>query len=340
MIVVKEMKYENMLRLTEHLNTMNYYLNLEEGLKITFEQLEFIEPAGAVVFLSTMDKIKEENIPYEIEPIDEFKRRAAISYGETMGIFQQIGVSDAPSYISGPTYIAPTKIELNTLREEIKIKGITIEQYYEEVSERIVNKALELLGLDISQEVDELFNYVVREMIRNIFDHSNTTHYYYALQSYRYTACVEIVIADAGVGLKSTIPFDIEEVWHGHNTDEEAIIKALTPGLSALSNHSYAPEDYKNSGYGLALVKKIIQNSEGLFSIASGKKSLTATSGEEIFEDCDIKGTVIRLRINLNNLKGINFEEVLEEAEKEAKEKGYDQKASTASKTLKSKNRI
>ena len=340
MIVVREMKYENMLRLTEHLNTNNYYLDLEDGLKISFEQLQFIEPAGAVVFLSTMDKIKEENIPYEIEPINEFKRTAAISYGETMGIFQQIGVSNAPSSTSGSTYIAPTKIELEELRREINIKGITIEQYYEEVSERIVKKALDLLGLAFSQEVEELFIYVVREIIRNIFDHSDTTHYYYALQSYKYSACVEIVIADAGVGLKSTIPFDVEEVWYGQNTDEEAIRKALIPGLSALSNHSYAPEDYKNSGYGLALVKKIIQKSEGLFSIASGRKSFTATNEEEFFAECDIKGTVIRLRINLNNLKSINFEEILVEAEKEAREKGYSQKASTASKTLKSKNRI
>lgn len=340
MIVIREMKYENMLRMTNHLNSINYYLDSDEDLKITFKHLEFIEPAGAVVFLSTMDKIIEENIAFDIEPIDQYKRNSAISYGETMGIFQQIGISDAPSHTSGATYIAPIKIKLEELRRRLNTNGKTIEQYYEEVSERIVRKALDLLELDLSQDVEELFIYVVREMIRNIFDHSDTTHYYYALQSYKYKACVEIVIADAGVGLKDTIPFDVEEIWNDQNNDEEAIRKALTPGLSALSNHSYAPEDYKNSGYGLALVKKIIQQSEGLFSIASGEKSLTATNEKEFFKDCDIKGTVIRMRINLNKLRDVNFENVLAEAEREAKEKGYHQKASTASKTVKSKKRF
>ncbi len=340
MIVVKEMKYENMLKMTDHLNSNNYYINSDDGLKITFKHLEFIEPAGAILFLSTMDKIKEENIPYEIEPIDEFRKKSAISYGETMGIFQQIGLSDAPSYTSGSTYIAPTKVTLTEIYRKLGAYDTTIEQYYEDISEKIVIKALDLLNLDLSEEVKELFIYVVREMIRNIFDHSGTPHYYYALQSYRYSNCVEIVIADVGVGLQRTIPFDVEEKWNGTNTDEEAIRKALTPGLSALSNHSYAPDDYKNSGYGLALVKRIIQLSEGLFSIASGKKSLTATTDEEILDDCDINGTVVRMRINLNKLKDVKFESVLAEAEREAKEKGFEQMASTASKTVKSKNLI
>lgn len=340
MIVVKKMKYEEMLKLTEVLNRRNYYIDSENGLQITFEHLEFIEPAGAIVFLSMMDKIKEESIPYRIEPINEFKTRSAISYGETMGIFQKIGVSDARFYESGPTYIAPNKVELNVLRERINREGTDIEQYYEEISNNIVDKALGLLKVELSQKVKELFIYVVREMIRNIFDHSDTTHYYYALQSYKNSACVEVVIADSGVGLKNTIPFDVEEVWYGQNTDEEAIRKSLIPGLSALSNHAYASEDYKNSGYGLALVKKIIQKSDGMFSIASGKKSLRATKNEEIFEDCDINGTVIRLRLKLNNLKDVKFEEVIEEAEGEARDIGFSQKASTASKTLKSKNRI
>lgn len=333
MLIVEEMKYENMLNMTAHLYNNNYYLGSEEGVKITFKNLKFIEPAGAVLFLSTMDKIHELQIPYEIEPIDKYRNKSAISYGETMGIFQQIGLSDAPSNSSGFTYLAPTKVEIKEVHKNLE--G-SLEQYFEQISELIVIKALKLVGTNLVENVNDLFMFVVREMIRNIFDHAQTSHYYYALQTYKANNCVEVVIADVGVGLLATIPFDIEEKWLEKNTDEEAIKKSLIPGLSAFSNHSYAPEDYKNSGYGLTLVKKIIQRTEGLFSIASGAKSITYTAEEEFVSDCDVTGTIVRMKINLNKLKYVNFKEVLREAETEARDKGFIQTPSTASKTVKS----
>lgn len=332
MLVVEEMKYENMLKMTAHLYNNNYYLDSEDGVKITFKELRFIEPAGAILFLSTMDKINELQIPYEFEPIDKYKDKSAISYGETMGIFQQIGLSDAPSYSSGLTYLAPKKVEIKKVYEDLE--G-SLEQYFEQISELIVLKALELVDTNVVESVNDLFIFVVREMVRNIFDHAQAPHYY-ALQSYKASNCVEVVIADIGVGLLATIPFDIEERWFKKNTDEEAIKKSLIPGLSAFSNHSYAPEDYKNSGYGLTLVKKIIQQTEGTFSIASGTKSITYNAEEELVNDCDIKGTIIRMKINLNKLKYVDFQEVLRGAELEARDEGFIQTPSTASKTVKS----
>jgi len=336
LIVVKEMKYENMLRMTQHLSSRNYYTHEDDNLEITFEHLEFIEPAGALLFLATMDKIKELEVPYEIKPINHLKR-SAISYGETMGIFQKLGISNAPSYSSGSTYIAPTKIIISDVYKEIELIGETVEDYFETISIRIVNKALSIVGFGITETVKDLFIFVVREMIRNIFDHSKSPHFYYALQSYRTIGCVEVVIADVGVGLLRTVPFDIEERWLGKDTDEEAIRKAVIPGLSAYSNHTYAPEDYKNSGYGLALVKKIIQRTDGLFSLASGTKSITFTSEGENVVECDVPGTIVRMRIQLDKLANANFEEVLTEAENEAKTRGYQHTPSTASRTVKSK---
>lgn len=336
LIVVKEMKYENMLRMTKYLCSKDYYLKDSEDLRITFEHLEFIEPAGALLFLTTMDKIRGLKVPYGIEPINHLKR-SAISYGETMGIFQQLGISDAPSYTSGATYIAPTKIKIQEVFRKLDDVGESIESYYETISDKIVGKALRLVDSEVDEGVRDLFIFVVREMIRNIFDHSQSPHYYYASQAYRANNSVEVVIADVGVGLLATIPFDVEERWFGKDTDEEAIRKALTPGISALSNHSYAPEDYKNSGYGLALVKRIIQRTDGLFSIASGTKSITFTAEEEIINNCDINGTIVRMRLQLDKLESVSFQEILDEAENEAKIKGFKQIPSTASKTIKSK---
>ena len=184
--------------------------------------------------------------------------------------------------------------------------------------------------------VRDLFEFVVREIIRNIFDHSQTTHFYYGSQLYPATNSVELVIADLGLGLLKTIPFDIEESWFNQPTDEDAIRKAMIPGLSALSNHAYAPEDYKNSGYGFALVRRIVERTKGIFSIASGKKTISYSYSGENIENCDIKGTLIRMRINLDRLNTVDFDEILEDARKEASSKGYSRSPSSASQKLKS----
>lgn len=338
LILIKNMKYDSMLKLTKHLYDQNYYLDSsDKELIISFERLEFIEPAGAILLLSTIDKFLRDGIPHYFEPINRYRHKDAVSYGETMGIFQQLGISDAPAYTSGARYLAPTRVDIQEIYEESRVGSMTIEDYFEEIAQKLVSKTLNLARTDLENSVEDLFVFVVREMIRNIFDHSNASHYYYALQAYEKTNCVEVVIADFGVGLLETVPFNVEERWYGLDTDEEAIRKSLLPGVSALSNHSYAPEYYKNSGYGLALVKRIIQETKGLFSIASGLKSITYSCEEEIVDDCDITGTMVRMNINLTNLKSVHFDSILKEAEREAKDKGSNMSPSSASKTLRSK---
>lgn len=335
MISIVNMKYDNMMRMTKHLNEKKYYSDEPEGLTFQFSSLSFIEPAGAIILLSTIDRLREDAIPYELESIENLNRDA-ISYGETMGIFQKLGLSDARSFSQGTNYIAPTKVVIAELFDSLHNQGKTIEAYYDDIASKIVKKILRDLGTDSDEDVRDLFEFVVREMIRNIFDHSQTTHFYYGSQLYTATNSVEVVIADLGLGLVNTIPFDIEETWFSQPTDEDAIRKAMIPGLSALSNHAYAPEDYKNSGYGLALVRRIVERTNGYFSIASGKRSITYSLSEEIIEDCDIKGTVIRMRINLDRLHTIDFDVILEDAKKEASSKGYSNSPSSASQKLKS----
>ncbi|MFP5179499.1 hypothetical protein PQS33_00420 [Bacillus altitudinis] len=335
MINVINMKYDDMMKMTKHLEEKCYFVNKENNLKFYFSKLEFIEPAGAIIFLSTIDRLQEDKILYELESIHDIERDA-ISYGETMGIFQKLGISNARSFSEGTNYIAPTKVVMSELITSLYEQDKPIEKYFDEISTKIVRKVLRNLAFQADEAVKNLFKFVLREIVRNIFDHSETPHYYYCSQIYPSTNSVEVVLADVGLGLLNTVPFNIEETWSDNPLDEDAIRKAIIPGLSAYSNHAYAPEDYKNSGYGLALVKRIIEKTDGVFSIASGKKTITYNSLGEFVEDCDLKGTLIRMRINLNNLNLVNFDEVLEDARKEAVNKGYSDSPSSASQKLKS----
>lgn len=335
MINIINMRYDKMMEMTKFLHENNYFKEGNSELKFSFSSLDFIEPAGAIIFLSTIDKLNIYNIPYELESIENLNRDA-VSYGKTIGMFQELGLSEAHSFDYGKTYISPTKVRVSEIHQSLREQKKSTEDYYDEVSSLIVSKALQGFEYDFSEEVNNLFVYVVREMVRNIFDHSKTDHFYYGSQMYPALGSVEVVIADLGEGLFETVPFDMEDEWFKELTDEDAIRRAIIPGLTAASNHSYAPDDYKNSGYGLALVQRILQKTEGIFSIASGEKSLTFSSEDETVNDCNIKGTLIRMRIKLNELEKIDFCEILKDAQKEALEKGFHDTPSSASKRIKS----
>lgn len=65
MINVINMKYDKMMKMTKHLEEKSYFVNTEDNLKFHFSNLNFIEPAGAIIFLSTIDRLQEDEIPYE-----------------------------------------------------------------------------------------------------------------------------------------------------------------------------------------------------------------------------------------------------------------------------------
>ncbi|ANU11977.1 hypothetical protein BBH88_17810 [Planococcus antarcticus DSM 14505] len=159
MIGIREMKYKNMLKMTEDIQ-QKYYYEAEEELVFSFSNLKFIEPAGALIFLLTVNKLQENKIPYEIEPIIDLMHKAAITYGERMGIFQKLGLSDAPMYSEGTTYIAPAETNIKKVFEELKLQGTTIENYYDDISEKIVNKILMQFENYTDENVRDLFLFV------------------------------------------------------------------------------------------------------------------------------------------------------------------------------------
>lgn len=324
------MKFNQMLSTTKLLK--KHFIPNEAELMFSFSNLKFIEPAGALVFLSTMDMLTDEGIDYKFETIDNI-HTSAVSYGKNLGIFQQLNLCQDSSHDFGDTYISPKKVAI----KDVYAQNFPIENYYEQFSRRIVSHSIKMLNYSVGEEVKTLFTYVIREMIRNIFDHSLTTHFYYASQKYPKSEFVEVAICDEGCGLRATVPFDVEERWYDQDTDENAIRKAMLPGITAASNHAYASENYKNSGYGLSLVRKIIEETDGEFCIATGTKAINFRKNEEEVKDCYIRGTVVRMRINIQKLSIINFDDLVSDAINDAERYGVHRTPSRASRTLRSK---
>lgn len=328
------MKYDDIIKLNQ---TLHELVKTNETLpKFTFDfnNLKWIDPSGAVLLLETIANLNERDIFVDFIPLEDTSK-AAISYGINMGIFQKLGLSEEVSREEGSTYLAPKKISRSDVQIFLKEKGHHIEYYFEYISEKISRKVLRYEKLNYDDRLSDLFTYVIRELIRNIFDHSKSEYFYYGSQFIPKTSIVELVIADRGLGLKLTIPFDAEERWFNKDTTEHAIKKAFTPGITAASNHAYASVDYINSGYGLAMVKSLILASDGILSLATSDKTITFSVDDQEFKSCEVQGTIIRIRVDLEKLATVNFEKQLMLVEREAQSLDAASKPSRRSKILK-----
>ncbi|WP_062197631.1 ATP-binding protein [Massilibacterium senegalense] len=271
-ITIRDMKYPQMIDMN---NTLHSFIKEHKNnLSFTFDfnNLKWIDPSGAVIFLETIKNLEEENI--KLEYIDLDLTSSPVQYGLNIEIFQELGISELGSNEEGLTYLAPKKVYKNEVYDYIKNHDYSMENFFDILSEKITNKVIRQSNMT-NDKLTSLFSYVVRELIRNIFDHSKSEYFYYGSQYLPNKKIVELVISDRGVGLKNTIPFDTEEKWLDLDTTENAIQKAFTPGVTAASNHSYAPQDYWNSGFGLAMVKSLVSAADGTLSIATSDKAIT-----------------------------------------------------------------
>ena len=184
------------------------------------------------------------------------------------------------------------------------------------------------LGFDPA--LQQMLQYIFIETIRNVFEHANTDMVWVAAQKWPTYNLVEIAIADSGEGIYGSLGkvFAINE--------SEILRLACKPGITARSNHNYldAEDSWRNSGYGLYMMKELAIAYQGSLLLCSGKYAVRYSSeGEEIFQT-NYMGTAIGIRFYIDKAEDFNKvrDRILLTGEKEAKEiKGAIKKASRSS---------
>ncbi|MFB1050625.1 hypothetical protein [Paraliobacillus sp. JSM ZJ581] len=83
------------------------------------------------------------------------------------------------------------------------------------------------------------------------------------------------------------------------------------------------------------MVRSIITEAGGTISIATSDKSITFSNGIQDVNDCNIKGTLLRIRVDLEQLAKVDFNRQLDEVTNQAKLLGISSAPSGRSKTLK-----
>jgi hypothetical protein len=150
--------------------------------------------------------------------------------------------------------------------------------------------------------------YVIREICRNVVDHSRSNTIWHIGQYYPKNSEIEIAILDEGIGIRRSLSRNPD---FRYVTDNEAITKALQRGVSGAVpkdeeeefRGSYDVEH--NSGLGLYIVSEICK-AQGSFTILSGEGCFDASGGRQNWWESWLHGTALRLRLNTNSLQELD----------------------------------
>jgi len=181
-------------------------------------------------------------------------------------------------------------------------------------------------------EVNSTLTYALREIFRNVVEHGQASHIWYAAQYWPTKSRVEIGILDEGVGLLRSLNRNPKLCV---SDDRQATFLALQPGVSGVEKgkRRRSDGDWVNSGYGLFMTSSLCQFG-GSFHLLSGRSAVRLVGEKADFFECSYDGVAIRLELDTSRIRALNesLEEIRKRGEKMATELGTGDTELTASK--------
>jgi len=265
---------------------------------IDFGAVRLVEPFAMLLISSEIRKLARRTG----NPAIDCANFEHMGYAAHMGFFQsfdlEYGKTPGEARGSG-SYVPITIFETEKVQREASAAGLEVGDQVELTSRRM---SAVLCGEDSGALFDTL-TYSIREIIRNVIEHSKAERFGICAQYWPSRDRVEVAILDRGIGLRRALSanphIDV-------SNDKKAINFALMP---AVSGKAYKGSRIKqrgnwgNSGFGLYMTNRICRNG-GNFFIASGDTAMLLNRGEgKRYYECSLDGTAVRMVINTSELK-------------------------------------
>jgi hypothetical protein len=272
-----------------------------EEVHFDFSTVSFATPGWMISIGGALRQFREDRSTVRRKAINYKK----LTYPAHAGFFQFFGMkfgNELNTANSSERFIPITPL----LVEEIKDEAI---EQMEHHGDTIQRSSEELIGVLLQSRDTPAFQglaYAMREMIRNVVEHSASPDLAYAAQYWPGTGKAEIAITDRGMGLAKSLSSNPKI---GSIDDEQALDLAVQAGVSSKTWRKQRSQSvWANSGYGLYMVKGLCVASGGALSIASGSLARTWSRRGTTETDVNVAGTTVILQLNSHNLKDINLE--------------------------------
>lgn len=318
-IIIRELNKKNMFIYCDNIEKL--IVDGKSSFLLNFKNTKFFEPFAMVYFVAFVHRNRNtKGISFEYE---RSLTTNACNYADFMGFFEALeGSISNKSTIEyeGKTYIKIHSLTKREIREYEFQNNIDMADAVTHYASQLAQFLLH--NKNIQPNTEEILTYSLREIFRNVLEHSTANEIWCAGQYWQRNNTVELVILDNGVGIKNTITKNIY-LRELINDDLQAIQYAMLPGLSgvAFKRKGTNPTDYgypENSGYGLYVTSEICRNN-GEFLIASGSSYLRLTPTKRKRRDIFHQGTAISLKMNLDSINDISVSEIVRKGEELAK---------------------
>ncbi|RJE76483.1 hypothetical protein BGP78_12690 [Pseudoalteromonas sp. MSK9-3] len=297
-----------------------------DAVEVDLNSIVFSRPAAMLVTGSMLRRWREyrqrKNLRTRLVKLTD---NEAHGYMAHVGFFDLIGSKKVVGKEMGEakgsfTYTPITKIS--------RPDFIDLQTWYGDIISSVRGLANVLAGSPEDTEEHRFYLYTLRELVRNVFEHSEATDCYICGQRWS-DGRVEISILDEGIGISKSLArsFTVPD-------DEKALLKAIKPGVSSTSNVTSTDNIYDNSGFGLYVLSEIA-SSFGMFTIASNTKSLSITNAEHEISDLSFQGTFLGIELNKapKHFSSL-LKDIIYAGELDAKAHGSEANASKMSKLL------
>ena len=268
-----------------------------------FRKTKFVEPYGMLLTSSEIQQFRERSNDNIGMYCENYKQ---MTYAGHMGFFKAFGLDygKVPGEAHGSkNYIPLTILNVDEIEKNAADADREIGDEVEEQSSILTET---LIG-DSEGDVFETLAYSIREIIRNVIEHSRAKQIGLCAQFWPSKGSAELAILDRGCGLKSSLSANPHI---DASTDKSSINYALMPAVSGVAFKGAKKRNkgspWANSGFGLYMTNRICRNG-GNFFICSGDTGMILTSsgeGKRYFETC-FKGTAVRLTIKTANLESL-----------------------------------
>jgi hypothetical protein len=302
------------------------------NVQILFKHVEFARPTGALMVSVAIRKYVETRKAAGLKTFwdqdirDDCPCSDAVKYLKYMGFFKDCGIpvgSESNRSRHTDNYYPVQRIEKKKLAE-----GSSGGDWRDSIEQKCQSLSA-LISDDLSTQV--FLDYVFREIIRNVFEHSGADSCSLMAQNYKNEG-LEIAVADHGIGIHDSL-----RTRHGFSSARESIQRSLEPGIS--KEDVFAQGDsWANSGFGLYVMSEV-GRTYGEFSVLSSGVYLRRRGNDQTMKviASHYRGTVVKLLVGREKLEYFPnlMEGLIREGENLYKEKyGSEIKASRSSRTL------
>ena len=299
--VPKYLTFESTIRFINSFKELN---GIKEYI-FDFEQLAIIDPFSILFLSSELERFKNKN-PESTFHANNFKH---CTYAAHMGFFQSFGLDFGkyPGEAKNDNRYIPLKI---FSVEEIKNEARELMINPAELLEKSASEISSVLTQKSDENLAEILRYCIREILRNIVEHSNTIQFGFCAQYLPSKNYVTFSVLDRGIGIQKSLSDNPKIII---SNDLEAIRESIKPGVSSkiYAGKKNKPKgEWANSGYGLYMTSNICKIG-GSFFIASGNIGLKISEMREDIMNVNIDGTTLNLTISLNQQS--NLKRILEE---------------------------